>query len=1578
MKNIVDRNMTGDSRQYWLELLSSPWEQVGLPSPYPKKPQYTRGEISFTIEEDTALHLQQIGKSKPMSIFVLLLASFQCLLHKYNDHEDIVISLPVLPSNSTQTNDCIISRISMNQEMTFQELLIKTREAVANGYMHQLYPLTHIATLLAKDEENAWDVPVLFAMDQLHGDQNHIQAIQSKFKPDLAVTVALDAAQIHLHVVYNAEHYSMELIRMYFKTYSFLLEQIVRNSTSHIGQLQLLTSEEHDRLVYDFNDTAREYDTSQTLHRLFETAARKFPDRISVIHDQGNVTYAELDSKSNRMARLLQENGVIPGEHVAVLVDRSEDMITAVLAVLKAGGAYVPMEPSLPRLRIEHIIHSLNIRHIVTKQTFIPHLSEIIWKLPHLQQIYVVDTDEMRLQSEEINTIAVGELWDHFSDTGLDRVTRGGFYSSYHGEPFSEEEVEEYVDRVVQMVKPYVNSASRVLEIGCGSGLIAFELAKIAGEVIGMDPSEATLAHNRKQSEQLELDNLVFMNGFAHELADRIEGELDLILIASTAHFFPGYVYTQNIIDQCMKALRNGGVLIMADLPDLGQKEHFRNSLEEYRRNAVNHGHKSKNMDTELYFNMSFFEYVQAGSRELSSFEVIQRKPQKIINELQFRMDVILHKQSKDAESGIKQDSVKRFWTNHHIQLTDDAPVNSSVTSEDPAYVIFTSGSTGVPKGVTVKHRPVINLIEWVNRTFRISEQDRVLFITSLSFDLSVYDIFGLLAAGGSIRMVGENDTRRADRLLQILVEEDITFWDSAPATLQQLAPLLEERGDLTSQSHLRLIFLSGDWIPLSLPGVLTNSFPEVEIIGLGGATEATVWSNYYPIREVKPEWASIPYGRPIQNAKYYILDSRLSPCPIYVPGELYIGGDCLASGYTDAAITEQKFIPDPFTSLAGARLYRTGDRARWLEDGNIEFLGRIDHQVKIRGYRVEIGEIQARLLKHPSIREAVVTDFLHTDGHKQLCAYYLPAKQEEVLQSDDLRDYLSEFLPSYMVPSYFVCLESMPLTSNGKINRRLLPEPAQQGRSQTAYMAPRNTKERVIAAIWTELIGIEQIGIHDNFFHIGGNSMHIIQMHMRLSEQGYKVSTADLFTYQTIETLAPAIELSEQEREQRLIDAAQIPIHSNVAYSLSFTNDPYKHRFGAKKWIQLPIRITPEMMHNALKILMNRHDALLLRYTNTEAGWIQMIEPAGDEVPLGWTDVSGMNREDRDKTMSDIVENIEEHIDLSRGPMFYFHLFDCGEWSEIAYFMHHFTNDLHSLTVFEQELAMLIQQQAEGGQIQLPATTSSFKEFCEAMLQYAQSEACLKQIDYWMSPVPSDYAIPIDRDGQCVGWSYEEYHHNQDFTEGVQLLKNIGKKGLQMNEILTTAFLRMYYRWSGKSAVVMNVFEDGRCQYEKHLDLSRTMGWMATMIPVKFEIAPAASIIEQLRQVKEQYINHPHDNSYWLLRYYHPDPMVRQQIASMPEPQINFNFRGAHAINNRQGNDLITKKVPYPDISAFYSDLVRNNLLLFDCAIEGNRLIFDWNYSSEVHTAATIDRLTEMFLEELQHIINAVGEVIH
>ena len=451
------------------------------------------------------------------------------------------------------------------------------------------------------------------------------------------------------------------------------------------------------------------------------------------------------------------------------------------------------------------------------------------------------------------------------------------------------------------------------------------------------------------------------------------------------------------------------------------------------------------------------------------------------------------------------------------------APVRQA-TPDDLAYIIFTSGSTGTPKGVMVSHRPVINLVRWALRTFSFSPADRVLFVTSLSFDLSVFDIFGLLAAGGSIRIATEEEIRDPQRLLQALSEEPITFWDSAPAMLEQTVPFLAGIDPLAG-SALRLVFLSGDWIPVTLPDRIRDRFAGARLISLGGATEATVWSNIFPIGKVDPVWTSIPYGRPIENARYHVLDARLTPCPVGVPGDLFIGGGCLADGYAqEPELTASKFLPDPWGAIPGDRLYRTGDRARYRPDGNLEFLGRGDSQVKIRGFRIELGEIETVLARHPGVRETAVLAREDRPGEKRLVAY-IAAEEDCAPSSAELRDYLRDRLPEYMVPVTWVFIPGLPVTSNGKLDRRALPLP---GHSEAAmdHVAPRTPTEGSLAALWEEVLKVGAIGAGDHFFELGGHSLLATQLLSRIqAEFSVQMPLRELFVFPTLAEMAARIE---------------------------------------------------------------------------------------------------------------------------------------------------------------------------------------------------------------------------------------------------------------------------------------------------------------------------------------------------------------------------------------------------------------------------------------------------------------------
>ncbi|MDG6106883.1 amino acid adenylation domain-containing protein [Dactylosporangium aurantiacum] len=415
----------------------------------------------------------------------------------------------------------------------------------------------------------------------------------------------------------------------------------------------------------------------------------------------------------------------------------------------------------------------------------------------------------------------------------------------------------------------------------------------------------------------------------------------------------------------------------------------------------------------------------------------------------------------------------------------------------DVAYVIFTSGSTGTPKGVVLTHAPVVNLIDWVNDTHGVGPADRVLFVTSLGFDLSVYDVFGVLAAGGSVRVASDAEVRDPQRLLSVLDREPITFWDSAPAALQQLEPLFALRA-ANPAGRLRLVFLSGDWVPLTLPGAVRDAFPGCAVVALGGATEAAIWSNAFPVGAVDPAWTSVPYGRPIDNAHYYVLDAALRPAPVGAPGDLFIGGDCLALGYHgDAELTAAKFVPDHLSGRPGARLYRTGDRARYWPDGTIEFLGRQDQQVKVRGFRIELGEVEAALAALPGVATAVAA--VHgSRADAQLVAYVVP---EPGVYPDprDVREQVAALLPAYMVPAHVMTLDELPVTANGKLDRRALPEPGDDGPARPPYVAPSTAAEQAIAATWAELLQVDRVGLDDNFFDLGGHSLLITQLIARL-----------------------------------------------------------------------------------------------------------------------------------------------------------------------------------------------------------------------------------------------------------------------------------------------------------------------------------------------------------------------------------------------------------------------------------------------------------------------------------------------
>lgn len=468
------------------------------------------------------------------------------------------------------------------------------------------------------------------------------------------------------------------------------------------------------------------------------------------------------------------------------------------------------------------------------------------------------------------------------------------------------------------------------------------------------------------------------------------------------------------------------------------------------------------------------------------------------------------------------------------VRESADPPANA--TPSDTAYVIFTSGSTGRPKGVAVTHRAVHNLLNWCYRTWDFAPGDLGMCVTSLGFDLSVFDILGLLGCGAALYLADAAQQHDPGLLLRALVEEPVTFWNSAPTTLAQLARRLPALAGKPGTGQLRLVFLSGDYTPLSLPDEVRAVFTDARVVSLGGATEATVWSNYFPVDEVDPRWRSIPYGKPIDNSRYYVLDEQLRPCPPGTEGDLFIAGECLSQGYyRQPELTAERFLRDPFADREGERMYRTGDRAAHQPDGNLVFLGRSDSQVKIRGFRVELEEIEHRLRRHPDVKDAVVL-VRQNNGDSKLVAHVIPAGARTPAVRD-LRAFAAESLPDYMLPNYVEYVAEFPATSNGKLDRAALarppgapetpasaevPDPEVQEPEVPASVPAVRAGAEDIASVFAGLLGLSVLDPTADLWDSGASSFTMVQASAMIEERyGCRLEVAVLLAEATAESIA-------------------------------------------------------------------------------------------------------------------------------------------------------------------------------------------------------------------------------------------------------------------------------------------------------------------------------------------------------------------------------------------------------------------------------------------------------------------------
>ncbi|MBL1100667.1 non-ribosomal peptide synthetase [Streptomyces coffeae] len=876
-----------------------------------------------------------------------------------------------------------------------------------------------------------------------------------------------------------------------------------------------------------------------------------------------------------------------------------------------------------------------------------------------------------------------------------------------------------------------------------------------------------------------------------------------------------------------------------------------------------------------------------------------------------------------------------------------------------PAYVIHTSGSTGTPKGVVVTHASVAALAVWAEAEFGAEGLSHVVAATSLNFDVSVFEILCPLLAGGSLEIV---------RDLLTLAER------TGPWSASLLSAVPSALGQVLGKGAVSVtadtVVLAGEGLAARTVQEVRAAIPGCRVANIYGPTEATVYATAWTCDPADPG-RTPPIGSPVAATRAYVLDARLRPVPVGVPGELYLAGAGLARGYAGRpGLTADRFTADPF-GPAGGRMYRTGDLARWDADGQLEYLGRTDDQVKVRGFRIELGEVEAALARHPEVAEAAAA-VVDTAGHKRLAGYVVPAPGASV-DPAALRSFLAHSLPDHMIPAAVVSLERLPLGTSGKLDRRALPAP-DWAAPTAGRVAPRTGTEKALAGIWAEVLGVESVGAEDNYFALGGDSILSIQIVSSARRAGIELTPRHLFEHQTVAALAAAAEgavssAATAEQGPVLGEVPLTPIQHWLFESLP--ESPWHFTQSLSAELTGPVDTTA--LGAALAVLPAHHDALRMRFERTGDGpWRQHNAPPGAEAALEVVDLSGHAPALRETALREAAARIEAGFDLARGPLLRAALFTRGEGQRPVLLLtaHHLVVDAVSWRILLEDLDTAYHALAEGRTPELGPKTTSFREWSLRLRDHAAAGGFAAEQGYWAA-LDGCAELPTDSEGPNTVAFEESVAVRLDTGATRALLQDVpGAYRTRINDVLLCALGRVLGRWTGRDRVLVDLEAHGREEIFEGVDLSRTVGWFTSMFPIALEGSPASGPAETLKAVKERLRTVPRGGlGYGALR--HLLPGAAPDLPAAP-PRISFNYLGQQDGTlpgaGQDGGLLHTLRDALD--GGMSADAPRPHLIDVVGRVADGELELAWSYSRGLHRRATVLRLAEEMAEELRAIV--------
>jgi amino acid adenylation domain-containing protein len=883
-----------------------------------------------------------------------------------------------------------------------------------------------------------------------------------------------------------------------------------------------------------------------------------------------------------------------------------------------------------------------------------------------------------------------------------------------------------------------------------------------------------------------------------------------------------------------------------------------------------------------------------------------------------------------------------------------ETPGPVALSAKNLAYVIYTSGSTGRPKGVQVTHGALANFLRSMKKLTSMGEDDALLAVTTLSFDIAALEIFLPLAVGARVELVPRDVAADATRLVDRLADPAITFLQATPATWRML---LEAGWE--GKPGLSML-CGGEALPRPLADRLLGKGKV--LWNVYGPTETTIWSSAW---QVEAGEGPISVGRPIANTQLYVLDKGFRPAPVGVAGELYIGGAGLARGYLGRpGLTAERFLPDPFGAEAGGRLYRTGDLARWRADGTLECLGRVDHQVKVRGFRIELGEIEATLAGHPEVREAAVSAFEDAGGETSLAAYVVARGDSGPIPAAELRRWLLASLPEYMVPSTYIPLGALPLTPNGKVDRNALPDPRQARRALggLSFVPPRGPVEEAIAGLWAETLGVARVGAHDNFFELGGHSLMAIQLIVRMKHIfGVEPPLKDFVDEPTVARLARLVEdglagdsapvappIARADRDRPLLA-------SFAQQRLWFLDqlDPGQASYNIPTAVRLVGDLDVPALEAAINEIVRRHEVLRTTFSS-EAGIPRQVIADDLRLSLGVDDLGHLDPEARQAEAARLIaEEARRPFDLAVGPLIRARLLRLGDREHVILVtMHHIVSDGWSIGVLIREVSALYVAFRAGELSPLPEPTLQYADYSAWQREWLQGDVLQAQLDYWsgrLEGLPT-LEIPTDRPRSAAstrGGDERAVLLPKPLLDSTRELAR--QEGATLFMTLLAAFQVLLQRYSGQDDFAVGSPIAGRTRSE----LENLIGFFVNTLILRADLAGDPSfraLIGRTREAALGAYTHqdlPFEQLVGVLR---PD----REAARSPLFQVMFVLQNA-PLPALEAPDLTLELLDSASGTAKF------DLTLF-ATEEPEGLRVKMEYSTDLFDAPTVDRMLAHF----------------